>query len=328
MSDPTLPAPAYPGYTPLTIGQILDRIFRLFRTHVVLFLKIASVLAAAFFAFYGLIGGALFAAGAFPTPHHPPDPVRVMSVLFPVFAIGVPAYMMVYALFEAAATHAALEANVGNKVSFREAYAVAWTNAGRFFWLIVLRYLWVALPVLVCFAIIAGLALLLWSRGGIPHPGVFFLAFPMFFLAYGGSCVYLVLMSIRLALATPACLAERLPAAAALRRSLDLTRNAKGRIFLVMLVVYAAAYVAFMVFEAVCFAVFAGGMLLSAALHIHWGPGTAIAFFVPAMCLLATLFLLIAAMTASYSIAFAVLYHDQRLRLEGVPPLAPNGVPA
>jgi hypothetical protein len=69
-------------------------------------------------------------------------------------------------------------------------------------------------------------------------------------------------------------------------------------------------------------------VFLSAALHIHWGPGTAVAISVPVLCLLATLFLLIAALRASYSIAFAVLYHDQRLRLEGVPQMATSGEPA
>jgi hypothetical protein len=42
----------------------------------------------------------------------------------------------------------------------------------------------------------------------------------------------------------------------------------------------------------------------------------------------AALFLWIAALAAGYTMAFAVLYHDQRLRVEGIAPLAPAGEPA
>jgi hypothetical protein len=47
MSPATRLAPPYGGPGPLTLGQILDRIFKLFRANVALFLQIASLLVAA-----------------------------------------------------------------------------------------------------------------------------------------------------------------------------------------------------------------------------------------------------------------------------------------
>jgi len=326
MSEAAPPISPLPGFVPLTIGQILDRIFRLLWTHVFLFLKIASIPAAGFFALYGLIAVALLASGAFTRPLHQPDPMKIMAVLLPVGLAGGVALMLVYAVFEAAGSYAALEANRGNKVSFRAAYAVAWRNAGRFLWLMILRTLWVGLPILGFYGGLAGVALLQFAGHGNPNPGVYFVIFPLIFLAYCGAFVYAIFMSIRLALAPPICVAEQLTAASALRRSLNLTRNAKGRIFLVLLVVYAAGYAAFVVFEAVCFALVAGGFIFAAAIHMDFhGPWSVIAISILALFAIGFMFLWIAALTASYSIAFAVLYHDQRLRIEGIPPMAPAG---
>jgi len=106
-------SPASFGPVPLTIGQILDRIFRLFRGHFRLFLQIGSVLAAALFVIYGLVFGALFLAGVFPVAGHAPDPIRMIEVLFPSMFVAGIAFMAVYAIFEAAGTHAALQANLG-----------------------------------------------------------------------------------------------------------------------------------------------------------------------------------------------------------------------
>jgi hypothetical protein len=328
MSYASPPPPQFPGFAPQTIGQILDRIFALFRTNFLLFLKIACAPAAAMFLLYGLIGLALFASGVLVVPPRPLDPLKFMALVPVGLVVGV-AFMAVYAIFEAAASHAALQANAGIRVTFRAAYAVAWKNAGRFVWLMILRYLWVGLPILVCYAIVAGVALALTAGAGKAHPGVYFAVFPLMLLAYGGAMVYAIFMSIRLSLAPPACLAEQLPATAALKRSLHLTRHAKGRIFVVMLVVYAAGYAAFLVFEAFCFAVIAAALFLGTVMHLHLNePLTAIAIAAAVVFVFGAMFLWMAAIAACYAIGFAVLYHDQRLRIEGVPPLPPTGEPA
>ena len=328
MSQAVPPVPPFPGYLPLTTGQTLDRIFRLFRDHFLVFLRIACVPAAFLFVMYGIVGAALFAFGALPKPSHPPDPFRLFAVLVPTGLVAGLAFALAYAIFEAAETYAGLQANLGIKVSFREAYGVAFQHAGRFLWVMVLRYLWIGGPILVCYLLIAGLILGFMSRGANPSPSMIFLIFPLLFLAYLGAMVYAVIMGLRLALALPACVAEGVTGASALRRSLVLTTNAKGRIFVVMLVVYAAGYVAFMALEAVCFAVVGGGALLGSAMHVQLSnPVAVIGAGLVVLCLFAAMFLWMAALAASYAIGFAVLYQDQRFRIEGVPPVATAGEP-
>ncbi len=58
---------------------------------------------------------------------------------------------------------------------------------------------------------------------------------PLFMLAL----VYGVLMSLRYSLAMPACVVEDLPAAGAIKRSIDLSQGSRGRIFVLGLLVYA-----------------------------------------------------------------------------------------
>jgi uncharacterized membrane protein len=50
-----------------------------------------------------------------------------------------------------------------------------------------------------------------------------------------GAMVYGIIMSLRYSLAVPACTVENLPARAAIRRSIQLTKGSRGRIFMLAL---------------------------------------------------------------------------------------------
>lgn len=316
------------SFDPPTIGQILDRIFRLFRAHFLLFMRIASVLIAGLVLTYGAFGAAMFASRGFAPAHSRLDPFRVMMVLVPMGFVSGLAFTVIHAVFEAAATHAGLEADLGIKSSFREAYGVALKNAGRYVWLMVLRNLVLSIPILICNAIFGGLALWFFRSGPNLSPAPIFFALPLLFLAYLGCTAYMILMGLRLSLGVPACVAENIPAVEALKRSLGVTKNAMGRIFVVLLVVYAAGYGAFLVLEMVGFAFIGGGALFWSMMHIHPGHmAVAIAIGLAALLFIGAMFLWIAALMAGYAIAFAVLYHDQRRRVDGVASMAPAGEP-
>ena len=114
---------------------------------------------------------------------------------------------------------------------------------------------------------------------------------------------------------------EDLSARAALKRSSGLTCGARGRIFLVLLVVYAAAYAVIMVGVAVF--LFLGTLGAFAAISAHVAAGSPVFFILIGVAI--AFYLIVMVIYASFAYAalnaaLAVLYHDQRLRKDGVAP--------
>jgi hypothetical protein len=147
--------------------------------------------------------------------------------------------------------------------------------------------------------------------------------------------IYQVIMFLRYAVAFPACVIEDLSPLKALARSVALTRGGRGRIFLVLLVLYAATYALIMVAEMVLFMVGGIAALAFSALHIHLNSTALILVAVPCgLLLLAIVFVMMAASYAAYATALCVLYCDQRVRHERLlpPPIpaipSPAGDPA
>jgi hypothetical protein len=299
----------------MTFGQILDRIFRLMRSQLKLFIGIASVPAVAM-----ILMTALFLAVAFiPLFSQLPkqaDPAQMFRLFLPSMLIIMPLSLAVFALYLAASIHAAMKADMGIQITFREAYQVAWKRFGRYLWLLLLAYIIAFLPMLVIeLAMIVPMQLFTMGKLGPLTPLVYVI--PLEMLLFIAALVYGVIMAIRLSLAFPASLAEDLKAYAAIRRSGQLTQGAKGRIFLVMLVIYALGYAAEMVGIIALVAVIGIGALVMAACGVHMPSVAGITGIVLAsLCFAAFLYLWTALLWSAFSTSFAVLYHDQRLRKE------------
>ncbi len=310
----------------MSLSQVLDRVWTILHGNLRLFLKMGTIPAGALLATYALIFGGLFAFGVLPPrPGVPPDPQRMAWMILPVLLAACIPILLAYALFEAATSRAALDANRGRTSSLAEAYGAAWNSWRRIVWLMVLRWLLAMLPVMVVFAMIAaGVALHALPGGPSPNPGVLFVVMPFLVLTYLGSIVYLVWMTLRLGLAVPACIAEEKAAVEAMRRSAQLTRGAMGRIFLVMLVVYAIGAAAIMVLEMVGFAVIAVVGLIASAMHLPQGLSVA-GFAILVIGVFVAFLLFMTLSWASYAVAFAVLYDDQRNRVDGATRPAMSG---
>jgi hypothetical protein len=329
--NPPLPSysrpPALPPYGhvfPLTFGQILERIFRLLRSHLRLFLAIGVFPIGVFFAFEAVFFGGLYLAGVFKQPQPQPQP-NVTVMLWTVLPMGllfIPVMFVIYGLYYGASAYAAVQADNNVNVTFGETFSHAWSKLGRYIWLFVLRSLIIAIPIAVlALAIgIGGLVLGLIPKGGNPSPATLFFLIPLVILFYLGAFVYAILMGLRLSLAFPACVHENLTAMQAIKRSGVLTRSAKGRIFLILLIIYAISYVAIMILYAVGLFAFAIAALAGAG-HASLTSPITIALAVAGVLVLLALFLLwSAALMAAYSIAFAVFYRDQSLRIQRPPP--------
>lgn len=330
MSDSSFPTPPYPPTPvappfgmvfPMTFGQILDRIFRLIHSHWKPFVGIGFMPIGAIVVLEGLVFAGLALAGVFKQPPPQPNVAAILWIVLPAALLFIPAILLAYGVYYAAASYAALQADRGLKVTAGEALRHAWSKAGRYVWLMVLRSLIVAIPIfLLVIAVGLGGLLLGLARPGNANPAALFFLIPLAILSYLGAIVYAVIMSLRLSLAFPACVQEGLTARRAITRSGALTQGAKGRIFLMLVVIYAIGYAAVMVFYAIGLFVFAIGALAGAG-HMHnmtplgyFGIGLLI------VCAVVLVLLWSLLLMAAYSVAFAVFYRDQRLRKDGPPP--------
>jgi len=338
MSEFGLPAPSSPaaplsGIAPpagtaaqktMTFGQILDRVMQLMRANWRLFVRIALAPGAGIIVYLGIIFAALFPVLKLLMLHQTVgfSPMKMASIgasLGLAYVVGIALLVVIYALYEPAGVYAALEANSGTRVTFRKSWAVSWSKAGRYIWLAILRALIVTLPILVFGALIVGTVGLSMAhgRGGL-DPSLMVVIFPLFMLLYLAWMVYTVLIMLRLVLAVPASLTEDLSAWRGLRRSNFLTNGAKGRIFLLGLLIYAIAYAAFLVVEVVVFFLAAMAALVGMMLHLAMAPWGYIGIGVGATVFACAYLVWIAAVASAYCTLFAVVYQDQRLRLEGV----------
>jgi hypothetical protein len=176
--------------------------------------------------------------------------------------------------------------------------------------------------VIVPLAVIAALAglVVLLLHNVIGNNGLVFLI-PLLVLLYLAFLVYCVLIMLRFALVFPACVAEDLSAWDSLKRSAKLTQNAKGRIFLALLLVYAITYVVTMVCMLVFFVLGALGAL--AAVFAHVSEGSPAFYILIGVAVFGYLLVFAVSMLITYSAnttTLAVLYHDQRLRKDGQVP--------
>jgi membrane-anchored glycerophosphoryl diester phosphodiesterase (GDPDase) len=306
---------------PLTIGQILDRIYCLMRANLRGFLAIAAVpmacIAVVFVPFFVLMFLVLFRGHWPPHPANPAafaSPAALASLTFVTILIYL-GYIMVIAIYQPAATYAALQADLGVAIPFHQAYAFAWGKAGRYIGLFFLRLLIIAGPIAGVILLVAAVALIAVTLGGSSAEAALLAIIPLLILVYVGGMVYGVFMMIRLSLAYPACVAEDLAAREAMRRSLQLTRSAKGRIFVVSLVVYAAIYAATMVLEIV-FGFVAAAVVFPMTLMRVSQTAMIVGIVIFGLALLAAMLLVSATSAAAYATAFAVLYRDQRFRID------------
>jgi hypothetical protein len=307
---------------PMSFGQILDRIYRLMRAHFRLFFGIAAFPSVVLIAFTAAWMGVIFLTlGPSMGGNSVTPPVFPLHFLWIVW-IFYPIFLALYALYLPAACFAATQADLGVALTIRQAYEIAWSRFGRSVWLMILYALYVLVPVFFIAALIgAGVALLRHAAGVGSGPACAFFLGPLLVLLYLGILVYCVLILLRFAVAYPACMEEDLTARASLRRSASLTRGAKGRIFLVLLVVYAVTYGA--ILAAILVLLTLAGLGALAAVAAHVAGGSPALFLLVGLGALAFLAVLTAATMFSYAAfttSLAVLYHDQRLRRESPAP--------
>ena len=323
LPNPVFAAPAYPA--PMTISQILDRTFRLLRSNFWRLIGIAAAPCALILFIVLAMEAVVFAPIIAQWPHPTPDAMlrphmpAVFTLLFVIVSILSAA---IFGIYVAATCHASTQADYGIKVTFRQAYGMAWNRLGRHTWLLFWIYLRSLFPVLAIYILLAcGIGLLALTK--TTPTLIAFLLFPALLLLIP-AFVYGILQMLRLSLAFPACVEEGLTARASIEQSMRLTQGAKGRIFLVALIIYAILYAAMMAVELIVMLLGSIGVFAAAGLHIQsFNPWGYIAIGFAGLVLAGLMVLWMSLTYAALTTALSVIYHDQRLRHDAPPPMPP-----
>lgn len=298
---------------PLEIGQILRRIKQILERQARLSFKLGIVPAlSGVVAYLMFAGGAVLAVGGVPGTSVSAH-ARIaggIPIGIALIVLGMALATISYGLFEAAAVYAALKANRAEAASVREAYGVALRSVMRLCGLLILRFMVVGLPVILVEAAIFAIG---GPAAKAPGAAALIVAMVVFVLTVLAAIAWSIFAMLHYSLAVPVAVAEGVSALAAMKRSGHLMRKGKGRLIVVMLVLYACWMAATMVLELVVgllgvVAVFAG-----AALQVP--RNVAVGLGVPAVVLVVLGFLVFVMMEyASLAIALAVVYDDQRFR--------------
>ena len=292
---------------PLTLGEILDRTAQLYRTHFLLFAGIASV-----------YSGALLVLGLLQIGVQ--EVLRMQHMTGQLVVASLAGILLVWpiaiiagGLSIAANNRAVAWLYMGQPATIRGAYASIRPRIGRYLGLMTMTTLIVWVPFAVLYAGYVAFTLLyikprgfFSARGGNvdPQTALIFLGVTvLFLLLLAAGVVYAILMGLRYSLSVPACVVEDVKARQAMRRSIDLSKGARGRIFLLALLV-AAVQIGLGLITQLFFivATFKHHGDLPAAIRILQ---QVVAFFTNTF------------VGPIYATGFTLFYYDQRIRKEG-----------
>jgi hypothetical protein len=288
---------------PLTLGELLDRSFGLYRRHFWLFVGIMalpSLLALAFGVVVAVFspqpqGQAAMAAGQV-------DPSEMIGAViwFGAASMGMLAvYFVAYAVALGATTVAVSELYMGRPVTIKGSYLPLRGKVGRLALLMVLVSIRLFGIAFLGVVVIGGSAAL--GAVGSPVLAALIVLAGMF-----GTALLWMWMVLRYAVVIPAAVLEDETASDAIGRSIELTRGSLLRVFALLLFTMIVTYAVLAVFQ---------GPFVFAA--IAAGPEGANAFWLNLMGTIAGS--IGGAFTAPLLIvAFAVLYYDLRVRQEGL----------
>jgi len=297
---------------PMALGEILDRTAELYRTHFLLFAGIPAIFAGMMLAVQVLYLRSLILLG-YPNmmAHWQWDTASV--AVFEALVI-----LMLAGLSIAANNRAVAWVYMDKSASIRAAAKSVLPRLRTYLWLMTITGFRAWTPFAVLYVAFFAVAFAVLPHDFMTNPtamqsaaqhnpgaimaaglGMLILA-PLFMLAL----VYGVWMSLRYSLAVPACVVEDLPAAGAIKRSIDLSQGSRGRIFVLGLLVYAVRMLLGILFgfPLIALAVKHPGQTLP----LGWLTLQQIGVFVSSTLI-----------GPIYSTGLTLFYYDQRIRKEG-----------
>ena len=294
---------------PLTLGEILDRTASIYRKNFWLLAGISAIYAGVVLA----LGLGTLVIMFYIRKWYGAD--AYIASLQPMALLLTAVMLILSALPMAAVNRVIAWLNLGEKATIRGAYANVITRWRTYITLMSMLVGMIYGPYLIFFG---GFYAFLSARGigaGLQHSSqindtqimliglvslVFILIVPML-------VAYMIWMALRCALSMPACVVEGLAPRASISRSIELTKGARGRIFVLFLLVMVIQYGLILLFDGpFLIAIFKQAMAHPGDIHL-----------VQEMVQRLLMFFITTFVTPIYSTGFMLFYYDQRVRKEG-----------
>lgn len=291
----------YPGWQraayelrPLSLGEILDRSFAIYRRHFWLFVGIGA-----------LSGGVQLVASAIQLlVYHGVQARAGATVTVPIFqrqiggSISGLLFFLAAAVTQAATVWALSQVYLGRQATIGDSVravigkwlrfvGIALWQAWSFMWLLLV-------------AVIPGAVLLMPKPWGIPWLGG-----TLIFVGVTGGVVYGAIAFLRNSLGVQAAVVEQLKVRPAMRRSKILAAGAKGRIFVVFLIAW-------------CLYMVAGMLEAPLAFFVGMGAVRGQEHVLAQVAMLLVNFVAHAAVSPVAMIGLSLVYFDQRVRQEAL----------
>jgi hypothetical protein len=292
---------------PLSLGELLDRAFTLYRRHFRLFVGVMAL--PSIFTLMFALGSELLQAMARNQAESFPqrDPTTIIGLFIAggiVFTVVFVAYLIAHMVALGATTVAVSEIYTGRDATIRGAYARIRGQVGR----LVLLFLLIAVRV-VALLVAAGIVMSVVTAGvaaAVSGGAGAILSTVGFVVGFFGFMLGIFIFVLRYSVSVPALVLENITARNAIRRSVHLTKGSLGRAAVLAIFATIIAYAALFLLQGP----FTIGILMA-------GPGTNAAL----------VFSLLGAVAGTIGgavtgplmiIALAVFYYDVRIRKEGL----------
>ena len=235
---------------PMSLGELLDRTFSLYRRHFWVFVGIMAIPYTFSIPMNFLLlsfQGSMFTSIG--TSGQPPSPA-IFGEFFAGIFVFLLIFWVVYSIAMAAATHAVAEVYLGRAVTVRDSYSRIRGKFWRLMGVIFNIGLRIFGIVILIVGVFAGIAAGVGAAGGMrSSPGFAIAIMIVAVFAYLAALAFCVYFSLRYAVAVPVLMIENLGVLPAIRRSVQLTRGRRGNIFLALLLATVISYIGVFLFQ-------------------------------------------------------------------------------
>lgn len=305
-AEPSVPQAAAMNLRPLSLGELLDRAFSVYRSHFPLFAGITAVPA---------LAQLLLASVQLSVMHVLRKHVTLGTVTLVTLILGYALALLVFLAFSvahAAVVQALSETYMGRPATVAGSLRAAVSHTFRYIGIALWQFFAAAGVWILC--AVPGFVLILRLN---THPSVVEGVIGGALLAVGGlaGIPLGIFLYLRNALAVPASVQEALPVRAAMRRSKQLAAGAKGRIFVLLLLAWGLWFVVGMLQMPMAIVVMRATMRQQEALWAQ-AVNLLVGFFG------------VSVVTPVPAIGMALIYFDQRVRKEAWDLELLLGVPA